>query len=159
MVNIRTLLTKILESIKDLLDWKAKADPIIWNRFITDGQYVTSSFSSSNSVSVQTTTYTNLLQITLPFDGKWLISCRCRYASNATGRRYLFVGENSAASNTWVSSCQAVDGGTTNFCFTVAASYSNTPTNIYLVAYHSAGQNLSVTTAALTATYIGEVEE
>lgn len=100
---------------------------------------------ASNTVSVATSTNTNVASITLPI-GVWLVNSRLQYASNATGRRGTKLSTTSAESGNVLSTDvrNAVDGGTTQIQTERVFALTGEST-VYLVGWQNSGSALSCT--------------
>lgn len=159
MVNLRKLLTNICTSIKTLLDWKEtggagdKVDALGHR-----GEYYRKRINSDDapgpaSVKVNNNTYTNILQLTVPA-GRWLFYGQVNWPANGTGRRYICLGSNSAASNSWRTSVMAnTNSLTCRQNLIVSAQYDEENT-VYLVGYQSSGSALTVDSGELMAVRI-----
>lgn len=147
MLNVKKLLQKICEEISSLLSWKENNESKV-QALGHRGEYYAIGVGKSNlpgpdSVSVPDTTYTNILSITVPA-GRWLFYGQVNWVANATGRRYIYLGSNSAASNTWRKSQMTNTASMTCRQNLITQGYYDAPTTVYLVGYQSSGTNLGV---------------
>lgn len=153
MLNIKKLLTKICTELSSLLSWKSTDETKV-EQIGHRGEYYHVAIDKTgvpgpSSVSVSNTTYTNILHVTVPA-GRWIFYGQVDWEANATGRRYIYIGSNSAASNTWRKSQMTNASGTTRQNLMVQAQYDS-PNTIYLVGYQSSGAKLTVSNAEFIA--------
>lgn len=157
MLNIKKLLQKICEEIYSLLSWTNTYDDKIQalghrGEYYRVGVNLTD-VPGPSTVNVPTNTYINILSITVPA-GRWLLYGQVNWAANATGRRYIYLGSNSAASNTWRKSQMANASSITTRQNLITQGYYSAPTTVYLVGYQSSGTSLAISTAEFMAVRI-----
>lgn len=157
MLNLKKLLQKICEEISSLLSWKENNESKV-QALGHRGEYYRvgiglTGVPGPDSVSVPDTTYTNILSITVPA-GRWLFYGQVNWAANATGRRYIYLGSNSAASNTWRKSQMTNPALLSCRQNLIVQGYYGAPTTVYLVGYQSSGASLEVSTAEFMAVRI-----
>lgn len=159
MVNLRKLLDKICQTLNTFTAWASSTeDTITW--FISKrGTRVSSAVSSTttpSSVSVATSTYTNICSLTLN-SGRYFIWGRVRFASNATGRRYIYISDESQTDSTQAVSRNAVSGTYTSLLISYVTNVSDATEQRYLVAWQNSGSSLSVSAAAFQAVKISQL--
>ena len=148
-LNIKTLLAKICNKIIALTTQKSDIDTLT-DKLNVPVNVVSNSISSS--VSVKSSTYTQLGTVTLSA-GTWLIFCRARFPSNATGRRAIYLSNRPLSEGNPVSTAhsmmiRAVNGGTTMLSLACAGTPSSSAT-YYLIGWQNSGSALSVSSAGI----------
>ena len=116
-----------------------------WNRFLNNN-FLPKYYSKTNmsDVNVESgTTEVSLGSFTVPA-GVTLIMATVAWASNATGRRYMSLGDSATTSWGYLAqSCtNAVNGSTTVQSVTFGRSFS-TQTTAYIMGYQNSGSTLT----------------
>lgn len=153
MVNLKQLLTKICQSIFNLLDWKNTTTSII-NNHSDRGERV---YSTVTSVA-RSSSYTNLTSIDLG-PGVWYIFGRVYFPSDASNYRGLYIGTKSAAANEASYACKAVQTTVTRLTVGCTMALSSSSTTIYLVAYCGSSNVSTITNAGIYALKLGPYSE
>lgn len=101
----------------------------------------------TGTVSVANSTNTSIVSIQLPA-GTWLITCSTYFASNATGRRVVYVSDDSAVASVSVDQdasviVPAVNGGVTKTSSSAIVTHVAT-TTYYCRAWQNSGSALNV---------------
>lgn len=101
--------------------------------------------SLSSAVSVSSGTAKAILSVSLSA-GTWVVVCRVRFPSNATGRRVANFSATSGDSSQ-VAASPAIDGAVTTLTFTEIISLTSS-TTYYLNAFQNSGSSLSMPAGA-----------
>lgn len=140
MLAIKKLLTKILMKISLVGEYKSAG--------------ITSISPGASSISVETATYKSVVKLDFPANSTWMVTCRLRFPSNATGRRLTCAGGSVDATNTHQIMTNAVSGGQTchelSFPVNVGANGATT----YLNAWQNSGGALNISSASMYAVRI-----
>ena len=104
--------------------------------------------SNSTSKTVPTSSFTNVVALSIPTAGIWVIMAGARFASNSTGRRWAVLSPSSASSSEddYGNSFQvpAVDGSYTEGSICKVVTVSTSTQYFYLNAFQNSGQSLTV---------------